>query len=130
MKHHFILPALGLALMVAACGQSKEVEVGPYTVSNIEENVWHIQDYNRENPAGEAFDADGKLTHFNNCSDIYLLVGEKEALVIDLSNPVSWADNAAESLRSIVAERTKGKPLTITFTLDADDSLSMEASLP
>ena len=125
MKHHLILSAFALALSVAACGQNQEVEVGPYTVSNIEENVWHIQDYNKSNPAGESFDAKGNKTHFNNCSDIYLLVGEKEALVIDLSNPVSWADNAAESLRSIVAERAAGKPVTIAFTHNHGDHTGM-----
>ncbi|MBP5626105.1 MAG: MBL fold metallo-hydrolase [Bacteroidales bacterium] len=125
MAHYTILPALALALTVAACGQPKEVEVGPYTVSVIEKNVWHIQDYNKANPAGESFDAEGNKSHFNNCSDIYLLVGEKEALVIDLSNPVNWADNAAESLRSIISERAAGKPVTITFTHNHGDHTGM-----
>ena len=116
---------LTLALAAAACSAPKDVEVGPYTVSVIGKNVYHIQDYNSENPAGETFDADGKLTHFNNCSDIYLIVGQKEALVIDLSNPVNWADNAAESLRSIVAERAAGKPVTITFTHNHGDHTGM-----
>ncbi len=128
MKHLFILPALGLALTAAACsGQTTktDVEVGPYTVSTIEQNIWHIQDYNSANPAGESFDAEGNKTHFNNCSDIYLLVGEKEALVIDLSNPVSWAADAAESLRSIIAERAAGKPVTIAFTHNHGDHTGM-----
>ena len=125
MKHFPILPAFALALALTACGPAKDVEVGPYTVSVIGKNVYHIQDFNHENPAGETFDADGKLTHFNNCSDIYLLVGEKKALMIDLSNPINWADNAAESLRSIVAERTKGKPLTIAFTHEHGDHTGM-----
>ena len=119
-----LLPAFALALL-AACAGPKDVEVGPYTVSVIGKNVYHIQDYNSSNPAGESFDADGKLTHFNNCSDIYLLVGAKEALVIDLSNPVDWADNAAESLRTLVSERTGGKPLTITFTHQHGDHTGM-----
>ena len=125
MKLNPILPAFALALALTACGSAKDVEVGPYTVSVIGKNVYHIQDYNSSNPAGEAFDADGKLTHFNNCSDIYLLVGDKEALMIDLSNPIDWADNAAESLRSLVAERTKGLPLTITFTHQHGDHTGM-----
>ena len=122
MKKPILL--LSLALALAACGP-KDVEVGPYTVSVIGKNVYHIQDNNSENPAGETFDADGKLTHFNNCSDIYLIVGGQEALLIDLSNPVNWADNAAESLRSLVAERVKGKPLTITFTHNHGDHTGM-----
>ena len=123
MRKHTLL--LSLALALVACGPAKDVEVGPYTVSVIGKNVYHIQDYNSENPAGEEFDADGKLTHFNNCSDIYLIVGRQEALLIDLSNPVDWADNAAESLRALVAERTKGKPLTIAFTHNHGDHTGM-----
>jgi glyoxylase-like metal-dependent hydrolase (beta-lactamase superfamily II) len=120
-KTAFLLPLL----LAAACCSQKDVEVGPYTVSVIGKNVYHIQDYNSSNPAGETFDADGKLTHFNNCSDIYLLVGEKEALVIDLSNPINWADNAAESLQSLVAERIGDKLLTITFTHNHGDHTGM-----
>ena len=118
--------AAAATLLAAACaGPAQDVELGPYTVSVIGKNVWHIQDYNSSNPAGETFDADGKLTHFNNCSDIYLLVGREKALLIDLSNPVSWADDAAESLRAIVWERAGGKPLTITFTHNHGDHTGM-----
>ena len=100
MNLKLFLPAVALA-MLAACAGPKDVEVGPYTVSVIEKNVYHIQDYNSTNPAGETFDAEGNKTHFNNCSDIYLFVGEKKALLVDLSNPIDWADNAAEALRDI-----------------------------
>ncbi|MBP5559182.1 MAG: MBL fold metallo-hydrolase [Bacteroidales bacterium] len=119
-----LLPAFALALL-AACAAPKDVEVGPYTVSVIEKNVYHIQDYNSENPAGESFDAEGNKTHFNNCSDIYLFVGKNEALLLDLSNPITWADNAAESLRDIVWERAGGMPLTITFTHNHGDHTGM-----
>ena len=113
------------AVLFAACGGPKDVEVGPYTVSVIEKDVYHIQDFNSSNPAGETFDADGKQTHFNNCSDIYLIVGENEALVIDLSNPINWADNAAESLRSLIAERAGDKPVTVAFTHSHGDHTGM-----
>ena len=114
------------ALFAAACtGPVQDVELGPYTVSVIGKNVWHIQDCNSTNPAGETFDADGKLTHFNNCSDIYLLVGKEKALLIDLSNEIKWADDAAESLRAIVWERAGGKPLTVTFTHNHGDHTGM-----
>ncbi len=119
-----LLPAFALALL-AACAAPKDVEVGPYTVSVIEKNVYHIQDYNSENPAGESFDAEGNKTHFNNCSDIYLFVGKNEALLLDLSNPITWVDNAAESLRDIVWERAGGMPLTITFTHNHGDHTGM-----
>ena len=114
-----------LAMTLVACGGPKDVEVGPYTVSVIEDNVYHIQDYNSANPAGESFDAEGNKTHFNNCSDIYLIVGENEALVIDLSNRIDWADNADESLRAIITERAAGKPVTVTFTHSHGDHTGM-----
>ena len=117
--------AAAATLLAACAGPVQDVELGPYTVSVIGKNVWHIQDYNSANPAGESFDAEGNKTHFNSCSDIYLLVGEKEALVIDLSNPVNWAADAAESLRSIVAERAAGKPVTIAFTHNHGDHTGM-----
>ena len=124
--NRFIPAILALAaLLLAACAGPKDVELGPYTVSVIAKNVYHIQDYNSSNPAGETFDAEGNKTHFNNCSDIYLLVGEKQALLIDLSNPINWADDAAESLRAIVWERAGGMPLTITFTHNHGDHTGM-----
>ena len=110
---------------VSCVNNAADVEIGPYTVSVIEKNIYHIQDYNSSNPAGETFDAEGNKTHFNNCSDMYLIVGKEKALLIDLSNNIRWADNAAESLRQLVAERTEGKPLTITFTHNHGDHTGM-----
>lgn len=120
-----LVAAISIMCMASCTSTVKDVEVGPYTVSVIDDNVYQIQDYNSANPAGETFDADGNKTHFNNCSDMYLIVGKKEALLIDLSNNIRWADNAAESLRQIVAERTEGKPLTITFTHNHGDHIGM-----
>ena len=119
------LAAVAMTFCLSACTDNADVEVGPYTVSVIEKNVYHIQDYNTSNPAGEEFDAEGNKTHFNNCSDMYLIVGKNEALLIDLSNNIRWADNAVESLRQLVAERTGGKPLTITFTHNHGDHTGM-----
>ncbi len=127
MSHSNFLRILAAAALAAlsACSSPKDVEVGPYTVSVIDKNVYHIQDYNSTNPAGENRDADGKVVSFNNCSDIYLIVGEKEALVIDLSNPINWADNADESLRTIISERAGDKPVTVTFTHSHGDHTGM-----
>ena len=55
MKQHLLLlSAIIIAIvgMVSCTGNVKDVEVGPYTVSVIEKNVYHIQDYNTSNPAG------------------------------------------------------------------------------
>ena len=123
MNPKSILCFLGLALL-CSCGRTPDVEKGPYTVSVIEKNIYHIQDCNSSYPSGASVDADGNQ-RYNNCSDIYLLVGSKEALMIDLSNAITWADNAAESLREIVKERTAGKPLTITFTHNHGDHTGM-----
>lgn len=121
-----ILLCIMAVFCLAACKSNvADVEVGPYTISVIDENVYHIQDYNSSNPSGETFDAEGNPTHFNNCSDMYLIVGKKKALLVDLSNNIKWADNAAESLRQLVAERTEGKPLTITFTHNHGDHTGM-----
>lgn len=121
-----ILLCIMAVFCLAACKSNvADVEVGPYTISVIDENVYQIQDYNSSNPSGETFDAEGNPTHFNNCSDMYLIVGKKAALLVDLSNDIKWADNAAESLRQLVAERTEGKPLTITFTHNHGDHTGM-----
>lgn len=120
-----ILSVLAAVISLAACTDNSDVEIGPFTVSVIEKNVYHIQDYNTSNPAGEAFDAEGNKIHFNNCSDMYLIVGKEEALLIDLSNYIRWADNAVESLRQLVAERIEDKPLTITFTHNHGDHTGM-----
>ena len=125
-KLTYIIALFAATLYLGACSSNaSDVEIGPYTVSVIEKNVYHIQDYNTSNPAGEAFDAEGNKTHFNNCSDMYLIVGKNEALLIDLSNNIRWADNAVESLRQLVSERTEGKPLTITFTHNHGDHIGM-----
>lgn len=127
MKHllYIIMAVIAAFASVSCADNPADVEIGPYTVSVIEKDIYHIQDYNSSNPAGETFDADGNKTHFNNCSDIYLIVGKEKALLIDLSNNIRWADNAAESLRQLVTERTEGKPLTITFTHNHGDHIGM-----
>ena len=68
---------------------------------------------------------DGNFIGFNNCSDMYLIVGRKKALLIDLSNNIQWAENAAESLRQLVAERSKGRELIVTFTHNHGDHIGM-----
>lgn len=104
---------------------AESIEVGPYTIDLIAPGVYHIQDCNSTNPSGETFDETGAKTHFNNCSDLYLLAGSEKALLIDLSNFVQWDSTAIPSLRQLVAERIDGKPLTITFTHNHGDHTGM-----
>ena len=125
-KHLTLFVAVVVSALLTACGgKNQSIEFGPYTITVINPNVYHIQDFNSSYPGGEIFDEAGQLTHFNNCSDIYLLVGEKKALLIDLSNNIKWADNADEALKQLVAERIGDKPLTITFTHNHGDHTGM-----
>jgi len=113
------------AISDLASPNAEAVEVGPYTVDVISPYIWHIQDYNQSNPAGETFDEQGEKSHFNNCSDIYLLVGTERALMVDLSNEVKWDSTAVQSLRQLVSERVDCLPLTITFTHNHGDHTGM-----
>lgn len=128
MKTFKLLFICACAALVAACSAAPvgtEVQEGPYTITTIAENVYHLQDCNDANPSGEEFDENGELTHFNNCSDIYLLVGKEKALIIDLSNFVKWDTTAVASLQNIVAERIGKLPLEITFTHNHGDHTGM-----
>lgn len=138
MKHLLYYSAMLPLAILCACAskhsdaQTEEIpalaaacEVGPYTIEEIAPKVYHIQDFNHLNPAGESFDEQGEKTHFNNCSDLYLLAGSEKALLIDLSNYITWDSTACESLRQVVSERIDGKPLTITFTHNHGDHTGM-----
>ena len=128
MKNIRLLFVTLSAILLASCAGNNDiadVEVGPYTISVIKKNVYHIQDYNSSYPSGMVMGEDGKFIGFNNCSDMYLIVGKKKALLIDLSNNIKWADNATESLRQLVAERSKGRELIVTFTHNHGDHIGM-----
>ncbi len=117
-----------LATVLASCARSENVpdgQFGPYTVDTIIENVYHIQDCNDANPSGEEFDGEGNKTHFNNCSDMYLIVGKQKSLLIDLSNYLRWSDDAVASLRKIVSDRIGNSRLTVTFTHNHGDHTGM-----
>lgn len=111
-----------LAVKSAWC---QPVSKGPYTVYVINEGIYHIEDANESNPAGNHISADGKSTGMNNCSDMYLVVGDDKALLIDLSNAIKWDSTATESLRTLVYERTGNRQLYITVTHKHGDHLGM-----
>ncbi len=122
MKHIRLWAICVSALLLLSCSGGAD---SPYTVTKIDRGMYRIEDSNAKNPAGETFDEDGNKTHFNNCSDMYLLEGKDSALLIDLSNDIKWADNADEHLRSIIRKLSGGKPLTITFTHNHGDHTGM-----
>ena len=114
-----------LILPVSWIMQAQTVEKGPYTVYTIGKGVFHIEDANSGNPAGIHTDNNGKMTGMNNSSDMYLVVGMKKAILVDLSNFVKWDSAAIESLRSIVYDRTGDRELLISVTHRHGDHLGM-----
>jgi len=123
MKNRILI--ILLILFPASMLWAKSVQKGPYTVSEITKNVYHIEDANDSNPAGVTFGEDGQMTNMNNCSDMYLVVGKEKALLIDLSNLIKWDDTAIESLRSIVYERAGDREMLVTVTHRHGDHLGM-----
>jgi len=103
-------------LLLAATAFAQVRETGPYTVHPIIPGVVRIEDANRSNPAGIQLDAGGKTKSFNNCSDMYLIVGRDQALLIDLSNFIKWDDTAVAALQTIVREEIGTRKLHIAVT--------------
>jgi glyoxylase-like metal-dependent hydrolase (beta-lactamase superfamily II) len=104
---------------------SQTLQKGPYTLHEISANVYRIEDANEKNPPGMVTGDDGQVISMNNCSDMYLVVGEEKGLLIDLSNQVKWDTTAIESLRSLVYEHVGTTELHITVTHKHGDHLGM-----
>jgi len=117
------LLVLGVVLSLTSVWGQK-VERGPYTLDVISEGIYQIQDYNSVRGRGNFVDEKGQ-SGYNNCSDIYLLVGSRKALMIDLSNEIRWAENPGEALRSLVNEYSAGRDLVVTVTHSHSDHLGM-----
>jgi glyoxylase-like metal-dependent hydrolase (beta-lactamase superfamily II) len=98
---------------------------GPYTLYPIIPGVTRIEDSNQSNPPGVHLDAEGKPQGLNNCSDMYLIVGKDQALLIDLSNFVKWDDTAVASLQAIVAEEIGPRKLFVAVTHNHGDHTGM-----
>jgi len=122
MKRTFLI-LIALFYFFAALS-AQTVERGPFTLETISDGIYQIQDYNSERGRGMYTNAQGQTSN-NNCSDMYLIVGSGKALLIDLSNNVQWAANAAESLKSLVIEFACGRDLVITVTHSHGDHLGM-----
>src|SRR5262245_14576722 len=105
-----------LLLLLAATSFAQTREQGPYTVHPIIPGVMRIEDSNRANPAGVQLDAQGNRKGFNNCSDMYLIVGSERALLIDLSNFITWDSTAVASLQALVREEIGTRKLLVAVT--------------
>ena len=105
--------------------QAQPTEKGPYTISQLVPGIIHIEDANKSNPSGIHYDADGKITGLNNCSDMYLIGGKDKILLIDLSNFIKWDTTAVSSLRSIVYSEKNNRKFIITLTHNHGDHLGM-----
>lgn len=108
--------SLLLFSLLVAVGLAQTREKGPYTLHPIIPGVTRIEDANSSNPAGVHLDAQGNRTGFNNCSDMYLIVGAEHALLVDLSNAIQWDPTAVASLQAIVGETISGRELHIAVT--------------
>ena len=109
----FIIVIIFLSYSHALLAQTEQ---GPYTITEIIPGVERIEDSNRLNPAGEHPKPFGKYGGLNNTSDMYLIIGKDKALLIDLSNAVTWDSTAMDALRSFVYARKGGRKLYITVT--------------
>ena len=117
--------ALTLCLLLASFVHAQTREVGPYTLHPIIPGVIRIEDANPSNPSGLHYDADGKITGYNNCSDMYLIVGGDKALLIDLSQAIKWDDTAEVSLQKLVSEEIGHRKLFIAITHHHGDHTGM-----
>ena len=114
-----------LLLLIATTCFAQTREKGPYTISPIIPGVMRIEDSNGSNPAGIQLDAQGNRNGFNNCSDMYLIVGRDQALLIDLSNFIKWDATAVTSLQALVAEEIGERKLLIAVTHHHNDHTGM-----
>jgi len=127
MKQLIAIVTAFAALFLASC--SSEVpsvyEVGPYTVTTILEGmVYDIEDSNHDNPAGMHVNADGKPV-MNNCSNMFIVLGKKQALLIDLSNDLKWGEDPAGSLRKVFSDLAGKRQKLIAITHAHGDHTGM-----
>lgn len=129
MKRAIFTAAAAAALFLTASCQREPAfeqteEIGPYTVSLIEKNVWHVEDCNSSFQHGNNVMEDGTIKQ-NNCSDMYIIRGKDKALLIDLSNRINWAEGADEALRNIFYSRAGEREKLITITHNHGDHTGM-----
>lgn len=94
-------------------GTGESTEIGRYTVTNVGDNVWHLEDCTTENPHGYHYNEQGVKTGTNNCSDMYVVLGDEKAMLVDLSN--QYADSY-EDVAQIFDELSGGLEQMIWLT--------------
>lgn len=117
--------ATAFFLLLTSMAFCQTREVGPYTVHPISPGVLRIEDANHMNPSGLHYNEAGEIAGYNNCSDMYLIVGGDQALLIDLSNYITWHDDAVASLQAIVQEEIGSRQLAIAITHGHGDHTGM-----
>lgn len=126
MNKTIVFAAAALALVACASEPSFEQteEVGPFTVSLLEKNVWHVEDCTSSHPHGLSVKEDGSYSFYSS-SDMYIVRGKKKAILIDLSNNVQWAEGADQALRTIFYSRAGKRDKVITVTHNHGDHTGM-----
>ncbi len=106
-------------------GSARSWEKSPFTITEIMENVYNIQDANKWNPAGIHYDQAGEVVGMNNSSDMYLVLGTEKALLIDLSNTINWYEDPESIISEIVYDLAGSGKLIVTVTHRHGDHLGM-----
>ncbi len=129
------VPAMGEAALAAfdaspLAAPGDTLEYGPYTVEMLGEGIYHLEDGIAAYKPGYWLNADGSYAYdaegnfMNNCSEMYLVLGDAKALLIDLSNSIA-RDSAATAVRNIVAGLAGKRTLEVAITHGHPDHVGM-----
>ena len=133
MKNTLLLIIIFFLVSFCTSGQKEEqsdvpIRKGPFTATVLADDIYVIRHGNDMNPCGYDYDENGNIIGLNNCSDMYLILAKRNAILIDLSHSkefIDWDSSAAESLRSIVYELSGNRKLYITCTHNHGDHIGM-----
>jgi glyoxylase-like metal-dependent hydrolase (beta-lactamase superfamily II) len=95
------------------------IEKGPYTVRKLAEGIYHVED-RLTDISGWTVDASGDY----NSSDMYVILGNDKAFMVDLSNKINM-NNAAVALREIVYGLIGSRKLEIGVSHGHPDHVGM-----
>ena len=95
----------------------------PFTIKPLISGVYNIEDSWKEKPSGRYSAPDGRYA-VNNCSDVYIVVGNEKTAVIDFSNPNDYS-GASLVLYRLAKLLGGGKPLVALLTHNHFDHLGL-----